>query len=496
MGANYGVTPGGFIVKRLVDIQAETAAEFRARFGQSINLDGRAPFGLIKAIFDEREAKIWEAIEELYYAMYPDTSEGVTLDNVASITGATRKEATYSEIASGTARGTLNTVIPAGTIISVSGNATARFVTIVPVTIDVAAVNEVQKINFTHASPTAGDFKITFVDETTVAIPFNAAAIDVANALNGLLGLSGVTVSGSYASGWTITFAGDDGGKNQPTVGIADNTLMNSSDPLVASVVVLTQGDTPKAENISLVAESPGIVAAPSGSLTVIETPISGLDSFTNELDADVGTDRESDAAFRARRRAEVSLSGKATLDAIRSQILSLSEVTAAVVFQNNTNVVDIEGRPPHSVDIVVQGGDNQTIADLIFDVVAGGITTVGEDTYTVIDSQGGSQTIKFSRPDVLPIYLDVKLTTDSNLFPPDGFDQAETALLAYGNSLGMGDDVIVFPKLVAALNNIPGILDVEIKIGTAPSPTLDNNIVVSSRQVSEFDSSRTLVHS
>ena len=92
----FGLTATGLEIKRASDIKTELEASFRATFGQAINLDSRSHLGQIIGIVSEREALVWELIEEIYFSHYPDPTEGTSLDNVAAITGTTRKSATKS----------------------------------------------------------------------------------------------------------------------------------------------------------------------------------------------------------------------------------------------------------------------------------------------------------------------------------------------------------------------------------------------------------------
>ena len=71
-------------------------------------------------------------------------------------------------------------------------------------------------------------------------------------------------------------------------------------------------------------AETAGVVVANSGTLTVIETPVSGISSTTNAADATTGTDVETDVALRLRRETELDAIGSGTLDTMRAR---LSEV-------------------------------------------------------------------------------------------------------------------------------------------------------------------------
>jgi uncharacterized phage protein gp47/JayE len=485
----FGVTAQGFVTKRLADIKVEVEDALKDTFGAGVNLDAREPLGQLVGIFSERESLLWEMAQALYNSQYPDTAEGVNLDNVVAITGITRNQKTKSTVEA-YLFGTAATVVPAGSIASVDGNPDARFVTDQNYVIQ-PAVNEVQKITWS-AVPDTGSFAITFDGDETAILPFNANNAAIEAALEGLASLSDVTVTGSFAAGHTITFQGADGGIDQPLMSVTSNTLEAVSIPVTGPVTVLTPG-APARVLASMTAETAGPVQAPANSLTVIETPISGWDSISNPLDAEVGNDIETDAELRARRAATVEKAGAATTEAIRSDLLDLEGVVAALIFENRSMVVDIAGRPAKSFECVVQGGDDTEIAQSIFDNKPAGIETFGTTTENITDSQGFVVPIKFSRPTPVLIWLELDLTTDAS-FPLDGIDQVKAAIITYGLTLGLGDDVIVYPKLVGALDQIAGILDVVVRIGTAMNPTLDDNIVIALQEIADFDTSRMTV--
>jgi uncharacterized phage protein gp47/JayE len=268
-----------------------------------------------------------------------------------------------------------------------------------------------------------------------------------------------------------------------------------SAGTLPVPITKPTLGVVPKA-TVGATAQVTGPVQAIAGTLTVIETPVTGWNSVSNALDAVPGTDLETDAAFRLRRLEELAIAGRATTNAIRSQLLKIVDVTAVVVFENDLAVVDVDGRPPKSVDIVVEGGDNDDIAEEIFDVVAAGIQTIGDITEVVTDSQGFAQTVKFSRPSLVNIWVEVDLTINANLFPVDGDAQVEAAIVAWGDSRGIGTDVVVHgsDSLECSIGDIPGITDVVLRVGKTVSPTLDVNIVINPRELADFDTSRITV--
>jgi len=244
-----------------------------------------------------------------------------------------------------------------------------------------------------------------------------------------------------------------------------------------------------------------GPLTANSGTITVIDNPISGLTSVENAEDAVAGRDIETDAEFRIRRNQRLQISLAGPLGAIRSAILELNddatkaELESVILFENYTNVTDSRNLPPKSLEAVVYQAGGVTsrdaeIAEAIFESKPAGIETYGTVSNTVTDSQGFDHTIKFSRPTEVDIYLDLDLSVNDD-YPLDGDTQAQDLIAAWGNSLGSGQDVIVYPALVGQLASIPGITDVTVRIGIAPDPTLDDNIDIDDGSVALVELSR-----
>lgn len=485
-----GLTTTGFQRKRLSEIRTEIQQAFRVQLGDSINLQTGSVFGTIIDILAEREAEVWELAENVYNSSYPDTAEGISLDNVVAITGLTRLAATKSTLSALYLKGTIGTTVPTGTVVSVDGNPDATFETFADVTL-VAGADEVQDVTFS-GTPTSGSFRLVYEDEQTGLIAWNDAAADIQTELNALNDLSGVTVSGSFAAGFTITFAGDDGKLPQPLLTVADNTLDDGGAVTVS--VAETVAGVPQG-TASVQAVNAGAVQALARTLTVIDTPVSGLDSVINLIDATQGRDTETDLELRARRADSLQIAGAATLEAIRSALQNVADVTAVTVIENDTDVTDGDGRPPHSFEAVVLGGANQDIADEIFQSKAAGITSFGSITETVTDSQGIDHDISFSRPTEVDIWVTLNLTVDSN-YPSNGDDLVEAALLAEGNSLGIGEDVIASPDLLCAIDGIEGITNAVIFTGTSSSPSTQTPISIGVDEIAAFDSSRIVVNS
>jgi uncharacterized phage protein gp47/JayE len=490
-----GLDENGFLKKTLLEIKTEVEDDLKTVFGPSINLLPGSVFATLVGIFSERISEVWNVSEEIYNSLSPNTAVGVSLDNAVSLNGITRLPAAMSLAPGVFLFGTPGTDVPLGTQVHVQGNTSAVFESLTAVTLG-AGVNCEQLIEFS-AVPDAGTFTITYRGETTVPIAYNANAAAVQTALNDLSNLSGVTVTGNFTSGFTVVFDGDDG--------LQPQSLLEATSSLTALMVAVDIDITETVEGesqatVDFRAVENGVVDAPLYTLTEIDTPVSGLDRVWNTEETVLGRDIETDSELRIRRASSIQVAGNATVEAIRSKILNIPGVSAAFVFENDTLAVDIDGRPAKSFEVVVQGGDNQLIADTIWESKPAGIKTYGSSFETVVDTQGISHDMYFSRPTEVPIYVSIDLTVDG-AFPEDGPGLAQQAILDYGLSLNIGDDVVVYPRLVASLDSIPGIIDMIIRIDdsavstTPEDPAVDDNVVIAAYARATFSAPNTNIN-
>lgn len=247
--------------------------------------------------------------------------------------------------------------------------------------------------------------------------------------------------------------------------------------------------------DIAFEAEETGPIAAISGTLTHIETPVSGWNSATNPLDAAVGRNRQNDTELRVYREQQLHVTGKASLDAVISAVGAIKDVESVTGFENDTDEIDADGMPPHSIEILVTGGTTQDIVDAIWASKGGGIATAGSSSGTALDRNGDPHTVKFTRPGSANVYAIVDITTDPATWPSDGVAQIKAALVTHGDNLGIGGDVIQ-SALYENVFAVSGVVDVtRIWIGVANPPTAPSNIVITSRQRADFDTSRIVVN-
>lgn len=228
-----------------------------------------------------------------------------------------------------------------------------------------------------------------------------------------------------------------------------------------------------------------------------IDSPVAGWNTVMTALDADPGADVETDPELRVRREIELRSAANAALEAIRTAVLDAgggSKVTECVVFENVSMVVDADGIPAKAVEVVVDQGTatDAEIEEAIFESVAAGIEAHGDNTGTVVDSQGISHTIGWSEATEVDCYVTATVTYDADHFPVDGAAQVLAAILAYGDGLVMGYDVIA-NAVGAPIFSIAGVLNCVVLVGSV-NPPVSTSVPITIRQLGVFDSTRTTV--
>lgn len=490
----YGITSAGFTIKPLVIIRQEINASLQESFGNQINLNDESVFGQLAAIWSEREAEIWEEMETLYNSYYPDGATYNSLDHICSINNIRRLAASYSKTAQ-TFIGTAGTVITAGSTFSVANNETVKFALDSDVTI-ATGTDTIQTIVFTP-TPDTGSYQITLDADTTTDLSYSSTDTEIANALNNLSALSTTTVTGSYTTTITINFTGADGQKPQNALTVNTSLLFDGVDATTAIITTTQTGVLPQITGLCT-CTTIGAVAATANTVTIIDSPVAGLDSTTNTGDATLGNDRETDADLRIRRVENITTAISGTVAAIENSIAelnndtSLPELTTIKVVENDASATDAQGRPGKSFEAYVyQDGGVTTrdseITEAIWLAKPAGIETTttssGANTITgtYTDDNNFSHTVNWSRPEAVRMYASITLTTDSNVYPSDGDTLVTNAITTWGNNLGVGQDVIAHgtDSLESIISTVDGITDIVINVDRTTPPVGDANVVI-----------------
>ncbi|MCA9325053.1 baseplate J/gp47 family protein [Candidatus Saccharibacteria bacterium] len=376
----FGVIPTGFGQKSFEEIKAEIEQAQLDSISPGLNHSTQSVLTRLNVIYGDKAAELWEVANAIYSNINPNTAIGDALDALAAITGVTRLPQARSTVSVDFTFSAGTVIVPAGTIVSVSGSPDIRFQT-----------------------------KIVFVSPG----------------------------AGTYA--------------------------------------------------VSMEAAEYGPIDAAIGSLTVLESPITGLTSVSNPAKPTLGRLTETDAELRIRRRDLLSLLGGSTLDAIKSDVASVEGVVEVAGFENDTDAT-VDSIPPHAFEIVVDGGDDNDIAQAIHDTKPAGIasTSTSADSGTAVDSEGMSHTIDFTRPTLINIYIDVSVTTDPETYAGDL--AVQEAIRDFFLTFKIGADVIL-SKICVPVFSVSGVLDVTVtEAGTSPSPSGTANIVIAKRDRAVID--------
>lgn len=484
---SFGLTDTGFVLKRLTDIKNEIEESLRESLG-TINTSPESVFGQIIGVFSKQSADFWEQLENVYLSYFPATAGGQSLDYAVQFTGITRLPATESQVIA-QLEGAEGTVISAGQQLSLSVTGEV-FELLQNVTITSAKMQRFKvSIPVDHDTDKAKDstlFRVTInsnnydyttgIDETIYTVASSlASAIDS--------GESDVSATVPATADGSLTCQQDPSAVDTP---LGLNEIFSGS---VNTEIDIEEIWTPG----NYEAQITGATPVPSGSLNVIETPVSGLNQSTNISDGVTGRDIETDAELRQRRLNSLQIGSAGTIDAIRSFIeQNVSDVSAVFVYENRTDLTDVEGRPPHSIEVVVDGGDDNEIAQAIWDTKPGGIQTYSDtgDSGDATDANGDNQIMNFTRPSSLDMYVEVLYELyNEESFPTDGEDLIKEAVLDYGNTLDIGEDVIpqrFFGYIYEAVSGL-STLEVRVKEGAPPSAADIVQIPISARNRAVF---------
>jgi uncharacterized phage protein gp47/JayE len=163
---------------------------------------------------------------------------------------------------------------------------------------------------------------------------------------------------------------------------------------------------------VTATAAAPGAVAALPNTITGIFTPTNGWQSVNNPAAATEGNPVESDGALRIRQAESTAISAQTVFDATIANVSNVVGVTEVVGYENATGSTDGNGLPPHSIALVVEGGDATAIAQAIQVKKTPGTQTDGTTSVTLTDSNGMPITINFYVPTSATISAEVTVVT------------------------------------------------------------------------------------
>lgn len=467
-----GLSAEGLTIKTLTDTITNMSEKIKLRINPDFTVAEDTVVGLYTGIVGDEASDLWEAVQMVYDASYPRTATGISLDNTSNIVNVTRIPAAKS---AGNVEftGTVGTVVPINTALKVSATGDKYFTSSV-LTLSSSVFSDVTLNISTVANSTVYTVTINNVVVSItsgVSATANSILLQLQTAINSLV--TGVTTSLPTSTTLRIN------------VTEADSTY-----PLVigSRIAVTTVSNLVNASS-----ELYGAYVAPAGTVDTLLVPIFGISSVTNLKDMNVGRPQETDSELRIRRYNSVGIIGASTYDSILSKIRNIDGVTAAFIIENKTGSPDIDGRPSHSFELVVEGGDLDVIAETLWKYHPLGIETFGAITRTTTEGH----IVHFSRPTTVYIKMQIDYTLYSEEdFSATGSDGIKQAAADYGNTLQVGQDVIPQRFFGNIFSSVSGLSSLVVRVAKSYDNITYGSfttspIAISAKENSIFDITR-----
>lgn len=243
----------------------------------------------------------------------------------------------------------------------------------------------------------------------------------------------------------------------------------------------------------AMTAEVAGAIFVEANTLNRVLESISGWETVNNLFDGITGQPIESDAAGKLRYKQSLAVNALSMLTAIESNLLALTDVVDARVFENfEVDAQIIQGIlvSPKSIAASVLGGDIQEIAETLARVKGTGVGFTGTTNFNVVDLANNTIiSVSFFETEEIEIEIELEIRTDTT-FPSDGISQIKQNLIDFfngeftgcitgnNNGFGVAEDVI-FSSLFTPINAVQGIEVTLLEIGRLGDSLASSDIVI-----------------
>ena len=232
-----------------------------------------------------------------------------------------------------------------------------------------------------------------------------------------------------------------------------------------------------------------GAISIGQNTCTKIITVIAGWNTVDNAVAGVPGQLVESRASFEARRAQSVAANSHGSRLSLQGALYNIDGVLDCLVLENKSDsTVTKQGVSliSHSVAICIYGGNNDEIAEMVYNKLDAGCGTNGATTVTYISEDSAVNTYQIIRPDPVNIYIEVTINQTAST-PSTVVDDVKNAVYNdfYGNDAqsgnirrGCGQTIYASSFSVATIKTA-GVTDlVSIEIGKSAG-TLGNNITL-----------------
>jgi Baseplate J-like protein len=411
----------------LPDDKSHFVATYLFSDGHSVLTDANVG-SVLRTVVEANSREIellYEEMEQVYNAGFIDTANGKALDLVVSILGIKRKAPTRASGIITFSRGSDPPQITASEVILYDGRESYELKT-----------RPVKGIIAIKGIDNEGASTLTFVDSQDFVL--DKDCVRWINTLDkGTRPLDKTEFSVDYVayqkitvpSGTIISTPAKESFHAKLFQTKKDGVLTKNSDSKWETNVEAEALDTGAGGNVL------------AGLINVMPKPPVGIDRVINRSNMAGGVEAEDDNSLRERAKKVLDVKGKATLESLRTAIEGVEGI------QSSPIMIDMPDGVPGIVRVIVDGGDNKQLEQVVENTRAAGIR------------------VELERPRIVLLDIDVTLVISRKIKDNAELSEkitrrAESEIRSFVSSLKIGENIIA-NQLVSLLIGIQDIRDV-----------------------------------
>lgn len=195
----------------------------------------------------------------------------------------------------------------------------------------------------------------------------------------------------------------------------------------------------------------------PASTITVIYTPIVGVDTVNNSAGTTGGQDEETDAQLLLRFQTYIGGLGQSNKEGLKTGALTVTGVRSASI---------VEHFPPvstYNATVYIDDGAGNASQALLDNVET---TLIGDDTSDNPGYKAAGINIEIKAPTKVTVDVTLQITSDGSLAHSVITYNVDQAIETYINNLGIGEDVIL-NELRSVIMAVDGVYDISISVPT-----------------------------
>lgn len=214
-----------------------------------------------------------------------------------------------------------------------------------------------------------------------------------------------------------------------------------------------------------------------------IETVTLGLNGVSIVSDSEVGAEEETDQELRERFLKLRNRTAQNSVESIESKIAALPDVKHVKVIENNTGETDSNNVKPHTINVIVDGGDSESIARVIYNNKGAGVGVQGGQSHNVVGSNAQKYPISFDRATYVDVLVELVIVRYDDFTQVSKDDIANNLANIKFN---IGEDVRL-SRLYSPINIVGGFYVKTLKISRRGDSFKDENINISPRELARI---------